>query len=154
MTVFMMQPGLPANPMKRSVSIMAHENGHDIPALTLIAGNPDFPISDLNQLALIMTAAMMGQPLPAHSDIGNAQIHYAQAENGQKIDSGYNLRYRTPNSGVTAEEGVFIAVNNTLPPSLLTEIHERMGKVIRNTLNAYHTGQQMPSADAAPKPQI
>lgn len=154
MTVFLMQPGLPANEMKRSVSIMAHENGHDIPAMTLIAGNPDFPISDLNQLALMMTAALMGQPLPAHSGIGDARIHFAQAENGHKIDNGYKLRYRTPNSGVTAEEGVFIAINKALPPVLLSEVHERMNKAMRTTLNAYHAVTATPSADSAPTLQI
>lgn len=154
MTLFLMQPGLPAGEMKRTVSIMAHENGHDIPALTLIAGNPDFPVSDLNQLAAMMTGALMGQPLLVHDDLGDSRIHYAQAENGQQLDHGYKLRYRTKNSGVSAEDGVFVAINEALPPYLQAEIHERFAKVIQSTLNAYHGKAPSPSADSTPVPQI
>lgn len=154
MTVFMMQPGLPAGEMKRTVSIVAHENGYDIPALTLIAGNPDFPVSDLNQLGTMMTGALMGQPLPAHDDLGDTHIHYARAENGQMLDHGYKLRYRTKNSGVTAEDGIFVAINETLPPYIKTQVHERFAQVIQNTLNAYHGIAPHPSADAAPAPQV
>lgn len=151
MTVFLMKPRLADDfDMKKSVTIMAHGADHDMPAVTLIPGNPDFPISDLTVLGQAMTAALMGLPVTPQKDIGNSYIHYAQAENGEKLGNGYKLRFRTANSGITAEEGVFVAVNPSLPAAIQTEIHERFSKVIRNTLNAFHPGGLMPSPGLPP----
>ena len=155
MTLFLMKPRLADDfEMKKSVTIMAHGADHDMPAVTLIPGNPDFPISDLTVLAQAMTSALMGMPVTPQKDIGNSYIHYAQSENGEKLSNGYKLRFRTPNSGVTAEEGVFVAINPSLPEKIQTEIHERFSGVIRNTLNAFHPAAPVLSPGLSPAPRV
>jgi hypothetical protein len=156
MTVYFMQEGIPPNEMKKKpVEIMVLQDGDAITGLTFVPGNKDYPPSDLNQLAKMFKAAFMGEPIPkTHSNIGDTLLHYAQAENGQKLDNGYKLRYRTPNSGVTAEEGIFVAINKALPQKIQNEIHDRMSDVMRKTLNVYHSALHMPSADTGLAPQI
>ena len=140
---FTTQHGLPTGPMKKSVSIMVLEgNGYAIPALTLHAVNPDFPISDLNDLAAILVSQFNNKPPPVRLDAGDYHLHYAQAENGVELRNGYNLVFRTPKSGVTASEGVFVSIDESLPSNIETEIRSRFPQVIRDTLDAVDMGMQ------------
>ncbi|MDB5491955.1 MAG: hypothetical protein JWO78_1804 [Micavibrio sp.] len=143
--------GLPTGPMKKSVSIMARDdNGNVMPAMTLYAANPDFPVKDLNKLAEIIASQFNNQPVPMNLDAGDCHLHFARAKNGEQLSNGYNLVFRTPDSGITASEGVCIRLAHAVSPYVESEIHTRFAKVIASSFDAINMGMRRVAA-MAPK---
>ena len=140
---FTTNPGLPTGPMKKSVSIMVRDdNGNVMPAMTLHAANPDFPIKDLNKLAEILTSQFNNQPVPMILDAGDTHLHFSRHKNGEQLSNGCNLLFRTRGSGVSASEGICLRLADALSPHIETKIQGLLPDVIDRTFDAIKMGMR------------